>query len=379
MAIDTSTEFALKTYFEGMCSGFDVDNYSDLMAVFQFNLSEFDKMYNSHIIVENGKAEHLQGIHVKPSITINSPVNIWMDISSAKRNGFLAFITKKYTVEGDMKYLSLLSKIFAKQPDIKFKVKIENGFSDYELASKRIWQKPDEVLVINASPRMEEGYTFVYLKPLIEGIIRSGTKVDLVNLYDKSIDINYCKGCFSCWNTNKCIHNDSSIKLVEKIIKAKLVIYAIPLYSAMVPAKLKALMERDFYESYPYFEEAGTVTRHPLKTDTKGYSATLMICGFPEKENFIPLTKAMDLYGIYSKRPNLVNILRPGGEYLASSPVDRGDFIKVNNALVKAGEELVTTGCVNKKTLDSISSQFKTTRKDWHFHANMHMMMEYEK
>ena len=57
----------------------------------------------------------------------------------------------------------------------------EDPVTQFEKNPVKYWTKPKKVIVLNASPRAENGYTDFYLKPFIKGM-RKKTDVELVHL-----------------------------------------------------------------------------------------------------------------------------------------------------------------------------------------------------
>ncbi|MCK4280311.1 MAG: flavodoxin family protein, partial [Candidatus Thorarchaeota archaeon] len=54
-----------------------------------------------------------------------------------------------------------------------------------------------KILVFNASPRKERGTTNILLDTFIEGA--SETKAEIAKHHVVDLDINGCRGCFTCW------------------------------------------------------------------------------------------------------------------------------------------------------------------------------------
>ena len=100
------------------------------------------------------------------------------------------------------------------------------------------------VLAFNGSPRGAQGNTEKILQPFLDGVRECGGSVE--TLYLKDLDINECRGCYACHmkTPGKCIIKDDMAMVLEKIMKADIVVFATPLYVFTVSALMKALLDR---------------------------------------------------------------------------------------------------------------------------------------
>jgi putative sterol carrier protein len=70
-------------------------------ATIQFNFTGAEP--GSWVIrIADGRCEVSEGVTDKPSVTINSPSEVWLKISRQEMDGATAFITGKFTFKGDM-------------------------------------------------------------------------------------------------------------------------------------------------------------------------------------------------------------------------------------------------------------------------------------
>ena len=101
------------------------------------------------------------------------------------------------------------------------------------------------ILILNGSPRMQ-GNTRSILKTL--------EKSFLENMQCNMEFIDVCqyvlKGCVNCdscrKNGGKCVHNDDTNLLMEKVLAADVIIFGSPVYWMGVTAQLKLLIDK-FY------------------------------------------------------------------------------------------------------------------------------------
>lgn len=372
-----TTKERLSNLFYYLANFYDNRRFPALEAVYQFILKEGQETYYYYISVSNGKAESYEGQHKSPSIKIYSSVSVWFDIINGKLNAYWGFLTRKYHIEGSLYYLRQIRKIFGKRFDKSNIPELGNEIEDFEIPKKRIWKKPNKVLVINGSPRQKEGFTYFYLQYLLKGIREAGCEAELVNIYDKNIKIESCRGCLTCWSKTpgKCVIKDDANELLEKVNNAYLIIYAFPLHTSSTPDKLKAFLNRHFVLILPYCVPYYKLTRHPKRNKKEQYVAVFATSGFPQIEQFKPSIETFKLDAAYSHIPLIATILRPGGEQLYRN-VSRPKYLeKVLESLKQAGRELIERGKVSKRTL-KIVSKIYTPLENWRRAANMYWYLE---
>lgn len=91
------------------------------------------------------------------------------------------------------------------------------------------------------SPR-REGNTEFLLKKALEAAERSGAETDLINLAQAELEP--CIACDICKSTGECAIYDDMPRFIEKIIPAKGIILASPVYFGSVTSQLKMFMDR---------------------------------------------------------------------------------------------------------------------------------------
>lgn len=98
--------------------------------------------------------------------------------------------------------------------------------------------------------------------------------IENLNLNDCIIlnnDINYCKGCFSCWvNTPmKCIFNDKCKNTSKYFLNAKdIIIISKNIYGSF-SSKVKKVLERNIGYVYPYFTIRNKEIHHKMRNNNK--------------------------------------------------------------------------------------------------------------
>jgi len=95
----------------GMPIVFNAEVAEDLSADIQFVVSGTEPgAYHLHI--EAGTCSFLEGEAESPSLTIKTPSEIWLAISRGEMDGQSAFMSQKYTIEGDFSLLMKMNELF---------------------------------------------------------------------------------------------------------------------------------------------------------------------------------------------------------------------------------------------------------------------------
>ncbi|MGN0554166.1 MAG: flavodoxin family protein [Oscillospiraceae bacterium] len=97
------------------------------------------------------------------------------------------------------------------------------------------------ILIISASPR-KGGNSDTLCDEFLRGTIDGGNNAEKIFLRDKMI--NYCTGCGVCNNTHKCVQNDDMAEILDKMVKADVIVLATPVYFYTMDGQLKTLIDR---------------------------------------------------------------------------------------------------------------------------------------
>ncbi|MCI1304903.1 MAG: flavodoxin family protein [Lachnospiraceae bacterium] len=99
-----------------------------------------------------------------------------------------------------------------------------------------------EILVLTGSAR-KKGNSDLLADAFIKGAEKAGHHITKICTADLSIG--GCKGCDGCWKSGgNCIFNDDMRKLEPLLEKADVLVIATPMYWSMMPAQLKAPIDR---------------------------------------------------------------------------------------------------------------------------------------
>lgn len=97
------------------------------------------------------------------------------------------------------------------------------------------------ILVISASPR-KGGNSDVLCDEFMRGAAESGNNAEKIRISEKKIG--YCMGCGVCHEAHKCFQNDDMAEILDKMVKADVIVLATPVYFYTMDAQLKTLIDR---------------------------------------------------------------------------------------------------------------------------------------
>ena len=226
------------------------------------------------------------------------------------------------------------------------------------------------VLAVNASPKGEEGNTHLILAPFLDGMREAGAEVEVV--YTKSLKLKPCQGEFFCMfkHPGQCFIKDDMQDLYPKFARAKVWVFATPVYCDSVTSPLKNLLDRIGPLGQPFFEQYDGHSGHPWRATTHVSQVVLVSnCGFVELDNFDPLLHQFKNLCRNHGRDGVPTefagaLLRPNGPAVgpmkeAGVPVD-DSF----DAAKEARRQLVTEGKMSSETLSIVSRDLTAQSKE---------------
>lgn len=140
-----------------------------------------------------------------------------------------------------------------------------------------------KALFINGSPR-KNGNTAQLLKRAMDGAREAGAEVELVNLYDRSLNYKGCMSCFACkikgGRKGICSFKDDLQPIMEKVMEADVLVCGSPVYCGYPSANLRAFMERLIFPAVNYSD-----FMHPVINKPK-HSATIFTMNCPDVQMY---------------------------------------------------------------------------------------------
>lgn len=102
----------IKELFEQMPQYANSAALKGVTKTVQFNVSGDDA--GSYILrVADGDVTTEEGEVAAPDITITTPADVWMDISTGKLNGAVAYMTGRFKAQGDLSTLMAMPNWFS--------------------------------------------------------------------------------------------------------------------------------------------------------------------------------------------------------------------------------------------------------------------------
>lgn len=98
-----------------------------------------------------------------------------------------------------------------------------------------------KILILSGSPR-KNGNSDMLCDEFMRGAVESGHQVEKIRVAEKNIG--FCRGCYACKDTGKCVIKDNMAEVLQKMIDADVLVLASPVYFYSIDAQLKAVIDR---------------------------------------------------------------------------------------------------------------------------------------
>lgn len=98
-----------------------------------------------------------------------------------------------------------------------------------------------KVLLLSASPR-KGGNSDTLCDEFLRGANDAGHVAEKIFLREKRIG--YCTGCGICNNTHQCVQKDDMADLLDRMVRADIIVMATPVYFYTMDAQMKTLIDR---------------------------------------------------------------------------------------------------------------------------------------
>lgn len=229
-----------------------------------------------------------------------------------------------------------------------------------------------KILIINGSPRGNQGNTAHLLASFMEGV-KETCDVNVREIIVAEKNIAPCMGCFSCWvgDCGKCCMDDDMTQIIDDIVWADAVIWSFPLYYFNVPGPVKTLIDRTLPMLHPYMVDDSNVQgsgAHSFRYDLTSKKYVLIsTCGFYSAEgNYDGVESLFDhMYGkgnyetvftgegalfsipqlAYLTDGYLANVRKAGSEFIRGKITDKtGEALKELMIPREQYEEMCNSG-----------------------------------
>lgn len=98
-----------------------------------------------------------------------------------------------------------------------------------------------KVLILSGSPR-KGGNSDLLCDEFARGAQEVGHTVEKIRVAEKNVG--YCRACYACKNSGKCVIQDDMADILQKMIDADVLVLASPVYFYAIDAQLKAVIDR---------------------------------------------------------------------------------------------------------------------------------------
>jgi putative sterol carrier protein len=111
-SLDEALKNDIRLILGGMAAGLNPEEAGNLRATIQFDISG-KQPGQWYFEIKEGNCDFKEGKVENPTLTIHTPLEIWLAISYGELDGAQAFMQKKYTADGDFNLLMRLKSLFA--------------------------------------------------------------------------------------------------------------------------------------------------------------------------------------------------------------------------------------------------------------------------
>lgn len=98
-----------------------------------------------------------------------------------------------------------------------------------------------KVLILSGSPR-KGGNSDILCNEFARGASEAGNEVEKIRIAEKNVG--YCRACYACRDTGKCVISDDMGEILQKMIDADVIVLASPVYFYSIDAQLKTVIDR---------------------------------------------------------------------------------------------------------------------------------------
>ncbi len=97
------------------------------------------------------------------------------------------------------------------------------------------------ILIISTSLRKNSN-SGALAQAFANGAKNAGNNVEIISLENKKIA--FCRGCFACQKTGRCVIKDDASEITEKMAQADVIVWATPIYYFEMSGQMKTMIDR---------------------------------------------------------------------------------------------------------------------------------------
>ena len=135
-----------------------------------------------------------------------------------------------------------------------------------------------KILILSTSPRRGSN-SEALAEAFAAGAREAGHEVELVSLRGKTVQ--FCRGCFVCQETHRCVMHDDADALRQKALEADVLVFATPIYYYEMSGQMKTLLDRF----------------NPLFPSDYAFRDVYLMTAAAEDEDFVPQRAQSGLEG----------------------------------------------------------------------------------
>lgn len=97
------------------------------------------------------------------------------------------------------------------------------------------------IIIISSTPR-KDGNSDILCDQFMKGALEAGHKVEKIALRKKTL--HPCFGCGACQKSHRCVQKDDMATILDRLVKADVIVMATPVYFYTMSAQMKMLIDR---------------------------------------------------------------------------------------------------------------------------------------
>ena len=135
-----------------------------------------------------------------------------------------------------------------------------------------------KILILSTSPRKDSN-SEALAEAFAAGAREAGHEAELASLRGKTVQ--FCRGCFACQETRRCVIHDDADILRRKALEADALVFATPIYYYEMSGQMKTLLDRF----------------NPLFPSDYAFRDVYLLTAAAEDEDFVPRRALSGLEG----------------------------------------------------------------------------------